>query len=222
MLVVALVLPLLSITSAPPLTFGSQGIERVGGDVSEPVEISRVSPDYSVAARKDRLEGKVILEAIITETGAVADVRVLRSVHRLLDEAAVAAVRQWRYEPGRKKGVPVPVYLTVVCSFSIPSPTPAPRPSGSLVGNWRIPGKREWLSIGPDKQAYGCRIGGDDAVLTSFGTVVKGRITWQQHWPAVAVARTGEHLQTTGSDGQRTYDPVDDYMASSCRPSTSP
>ena len=101
MLVFALVLPLVSITSAPPHTFGSQGIERVGGDVSEPVEISRVSPDYSVAARKDRLEGKVILEAIITETGAVADVRVLRSVHRLLDEAAVAAVRQWRYEPGR-------------------------------------------------------------------------------------------------------------------------
>jgi TonB family protein len=221
MLVLALVLPLLSIASDPPLTFGSQAIERVGGDVSEPVEISRVSPDYSVAARKDRLEGRVILEAIITATGAVADVRVLRSVHPLLDDASVAAVRQWRYEPGRKKGVPVPVYLTVSCSFAIPSPTPAPRPDGSLVGNWRMPGKREWLSISPEKQAYGCRIGSDDSVATSFGTVAKGRITWQRHWPEVAVSRFGAHLRTTGSEGERIYHPVDDYMASSCWPSTS-
>lgn len=54
---------------------------RVGGDVKEPVEISRVQPVYPEAARKARLQGIVILEAIITKTGSVESVRVLRGIN---------------------------------------------------------------------------------------------------------------------------------------------
>ena len=64
------------------------------------------------------MQGVVILEATIGPTGTVTDVNVLRSVP-LLDEAAVAAVRQWQYTPTLLNGVPVPVIMTVTVNFSL-------------------------------------------------------------------------------------------------------
>jgi protein TonB len=62
--------------------------------------------------------GTVILEATVDPSGRVRNVRVLRSVP-LLDDAAVAAVRQWRYVPLVLNGVPHPFVLTVTVSFSL-------------------------------------------------------------------------------------------------------
>ncbi len=100
---------------------GGQGEEpmRVGGEVKEPREISRVQPQYPEAARKARLQGIVILEAIITKSGAVDSVRVLRGLNPLLDTAAMQAVNRWRYEPATFNGRPVPVYLTVTVTFKL-------------------------------------------------------------------------------------------------------
>ena len=61
---------------------------RVGGDVKAPQLTNRVEPSYPEAARKARMEGVVILEAIITANGNVEDVKVLKSVNPLLDAAA--------------------------------------------------------------------------------------------------------------------------------------
>lgn len=55
----------------------------------------RVEPDYPEAARKGRIQGIVILQAIIDTTGRVEGTQVLKSVFPLLDEAALKAVRQW-------------------------------------------------------------------------------------------------------------------------------
>jgi protein TonB len=60
----------------------------------------------------------VILEAVIDARGVVADVRVLKSIP-LLDEAAVEAVKQWRYQATLLNGVPVPVIMTVTVSFGL-------------------------------------------------------------------------------------------------------
>jgi protein TonB len=60
----------------------------------------------------------VILEATVDGSGAVRDARVLRS-HGVLDEAAVRAVEQWRYEPLLLNGTPTPFVLTVTVSFSL-------------------------------------------------------------------------------------------------------
>jgi protein TonB len=92
---------------------------RVGGEVKEPVEISRVKPQYPEAARKARMQGVVILEAIITKDGSVSDVRVLRGINPLLDNAAMRAVQQWKYKPATFNGRPVPVYLTVTVTFTL-------------------------------------------------------------------------------------------------------
>jgi len=94
---------------------------RVGGDVKEPRKIKHVEPVYPDLAAKARLEGVIILEAIIAPNGQVRDVKVLRGMP-LLDEAALAAVRQWAYTPTLLSGVPVQVALVVTVRFRITQP----------------------------------------------------------------------------------------------------
>ena len=98
---------------------GSDEPMRVGGEVKEPVEISRVQPVYPEAARKARLQGVVILEAIITKEGHVDSVRILRGLNPLLDKAAMDAVSKWRYKAATFNNRPVPVYLTVTVTFRL-------------------------------------------------------------------------------------------------------
>ena len=92
---------------------------RVGGDVKAPQLTNRVEPSYPEAARKARMEGVVILEAIITASGSVEEVKVLKSVNPLLDAAAQRAVQQWRYRPATLNGRAVRVYLTVTVTFNL-------------------------------------------------------------------------------------------------------
>jgi len=92
---------------------------RVGGEVKAPILQQKVDPTYPEAARKARMEGVVILEAIITASGTVEDVRVLKSVNPLLDASAVRAVQQWRYKPATLNGRAVRVYLTVTVTFNL-------------------------------------------------------------------------------------------------------
>jgi periplasmic protein TonB len=80
----------------------------------KPVLIHRVNPEYPEVARKARVEGTVILEAIINKNGDVENVKVLRGVHPVLDQAAVNAVRKWRYKPQTSK-----VHTTVTVKFKL-------------------------------------------------------------------------------------------------------
>ena len=70
------------------------------------------------SAQAARMQGVVILEAMIGETGRVTDVKVIRSV-QLLDEAAITAVRQWEYTPALVNGVPTPSISTVTLGFAL-------------------------------------------------------------------------------------------------------
>ena len=90
----------------------------VVGDVRPPELIVRVQPEYPEMARRARIEGKVILEAIINAQGDVENVRVLRSIP-LLDNSAIAAVKKWKYKPAVQHGRPVKVFFTVVVTFSL-------------------------------------------------------------------------------------------------------
>jgi len=92
---------------------------RIGGDVKAPILKQKVEPQYPEAARKIRLQGVVILEAVITAEGTVANVKVLKSVNPLLDAAAERAVSQWTYKPATLSGRAVPVYLTVTVNFQL-------------------------------------------------------------------------------------------------------
>jgi len=93
------------------------------GDVTNPVliESTKVQPDYPELARQARLTGNVILQAIITKDGTVDEIKVLRVDKPNLgfEEAAVAAVAQWRYKPATQNGRPVDVYFTINVSFTL-------------------------------------------------------------------------------------------------------
>jgi protein TonB len=91
---------------------------RVGGDIRPPVKVKDAAPVYPEIARAARVQGIVILEATIDASGRVSATRLLRSVP-LLDEAALAAVRQWVFTPTRLNGEPTAVIMTVTVQFNL-------------------------------------------------------------------------------------------------------
>jgi len=86
--------------------------------VTPPVKIRDASPVYPELPRLAKTEGQVVIEAVIGVTGDVVETRVLRSTP-LFAEAALAAVRQWKYRPTLINGRPVPVVLTVTVTFRL-------------------------------------------------------------------------------------------------------
>lgn len=102
----------------PPPPAQARQVFRPGGEIREPKKILNVPPVYPQIALTARVQGVVIVEATISETGAIENVRVLRS-HPLLERAAVEAVRQWRYTPTRLNGQPVPIIVTVTVNFML-------------------------------------------------------------------------------------------------------
>jgi TonB family protein len=105
------------LTAPPPV--------RVGGTIKPPAQTKRVSPPYPPEAQAAGVQGVVIMEATIGADGKVTDVRVLRSIP-LLDQAALAAVRQWEYAPTVVNGITVPVVMTVTLNFTLTPAAPPP------------------------------------------------------------------------------------------------
>ena len=92
---------------------------RVSGAVTEPVRIRYVEPNYPPVARRIRVQGSVVLRATIDKNGVVTDVEVLKGPSRGLTEAAVAAVKQWKYKPATLNGKPVAVYFNLTVHFRL-------------------------------------------------------------------------------------------------------
>ncbi len=91
---------------------------RIGGNVLESRLVRKVEPAYPDLARRARVSGEVALEVTVDAEGAVAAVRIL-SGHPLLNNAAVEAVRQWKYSPTLLNGEPVPVFAIVTVIFTL-------------------------------------------------------------------------------------------------------
>ncbi len=91
---------------------------RVGGNVRSPRLVKRVEPEYPLLAKASRIKGSVRLEAILTEEGKVADLKLV-SGHPLLVESAMKAARQWEYEPTYLNDIPARVILFITVNFSL-------------------------------------------------------------------------------------------------------
>ncbi|MEP6916312.1 MAG: energy transducer TonB [Acidobacteriota bacterium] len=102
----------------PPPPPPTPSIVRAGEGVREPKKIADVRPVYPAIAQSARVQGTVILEAVINERGAVERINVLRSIP-LLDGAAISAVRAWRYTPTTLNGVAVSVLITITINFTL-------------------------------------------------------------------------------------------------------
>jgi periplasmic protein TonB len=95
------------------------GAYRVGGGVSAPKVVYDPDPEYSEEARKSKFQGTVVLWLVVSPDGKPQQIRVQRSLGMGLDEKAIEAVRQWRFEPAKKDGQPVPVMINVEVNFRL-------------------------------------------------------------------------------------------------------
>jgi periplasmic protein TonB len=95
------------------------GVFKVGGGVSAPKTIYEPEPEYSEEARKAKYQGVVVLWVVIGPDGRPRDMRVQRSLGMGLDEKAMEAVKQWRFEPAKKDGQPVAVQVNIEVNFRL-------------------------------------------------------------------------------------------------------
>jgi protein TonB len=107
------------VTYAPETAQGDRPARLRSGSVRPPRLVTSVEPVYPPAARAANIQGAVILEIVIGTDGTVKEGRVLRSIS-LLDQAALDAVVQWKYEPTLLNGAPVEVIATVTIDFTVP------------------------------------------------------------------------------------------------------
>ena len=92
---------------------------RVGNGVTAPALISKVEPEYSESARAAKIAGTVLLYIVVQPDGHASDIRVVRSLEPSLDQKAIEAVGRWRFRPGVKDGMPVPVQATIEVNFRL-------------------------------------------------------------------------------------------------------
>lgn len=107
-----------TVPDGPP-GYPSSGVLPVGGNVRPPEKTYFPQPRYTEEARQARIQGVVILEAIIDEAGLVRSVKVLKGLPMGLAESAVETVKQWKFKPATLEGKPVPVYFNLTVSFHL-------------------------------------------------------------------------------------------------------
>jgi protein TonB len=91
---------------------------RVSSGVTQGNLVNKVQPAYPQIAKAARIQGAVVLQAVISKSGVVENLRAI-SGHPMLIPAAVEAVKQWRYKPYYLNGEPVEVETTVTVNFTL-------------------------------------------------------------------------------------------------------
>lgn len=110
-----------AIPDAPPVAEPEMpdGPIQVGGDVTKPEKVSAPDPQYTEIARKARIQGVVIVQAIIDKEGNVINVKVLKGLPMGLTEEAVSAIKNWKFKPATLNGKPVDVYFNLTVNFRL-------------------------------------------------------------------------------------------------------
>lgn len=94
-------------------------VYKIGGDVLAPKVLYKVEPEYSKEASRDKLQGTVVLGVVIDTDGLAKDIQIKRHLDDGLDDKAIEAVTQWRFQPAAKSGEPVPVRATIEVNFRL-------------------------------------------------------------------------------------------------------
>src|SRR4051812_44246501 len=102
---------------APPESHN--GVYRVGGEVSPPRPTYHPESSFTEFARRFHIQGHTAVSLTVDENGEPQDISIVKPLGAGLDEAAVQAVKQWRFEPGRKLGQPVKVRVVIEVSYSL-------------------------------------------------------------------------------------------------------
>jgi protein TonB len=126
----SLVLTLLIFAQQPPAGTQAPGAEkpwppagviRLDKTVTAPKLLRQTKPRYTDDAKRAKIQGVVHVEVVVKTDGTIGEVRVTRSLDKEfgLDERAVAAVKEWRFVPGQKDGVAVPVLVEIELTFTL-------------------------------------------------------------------------------------------------------
>jgi len=107
-----------SIAAVPKLALPQR--IRISQGVTRGLLVHRVEPSYPPLARAARIQGEVVLSAVISINGDIQNLQLV-SGHPMLVPAAITAVRQWRYKPYLLNGQPVEVETTITVIFSLTS-----------------------------------------------------------------------------------------------------
>lgn len=89
---------------------------------TEPKVIHSVQPEYTKEALDAKLQGTVIVSAVVDIDGVPTDLQVIRGLGMGLDEKAVECVKRWRFSPGSSHGEPIPVKVQIEVNFRLPPP----------------------------------------------------------------------------------------------------
>lgn len=114
-----LVVAVLLMRPVAETTAGRDVFTAVPHGGTQPVEIHRPAPQYPPSAQRAGVQGIVVLRGIVRADGTIRSVEVMRSLERTLDEAALRAVRQWRFRPAMYLGKPIDVQYTVTVRFRL-------------------------------------------------------------------------------------------------------
>jgi TonB family protein len=97
------------------------GVLRPGGGVTAPKVVKEVRTSYTADALRAKVQGSIVLEAVVLADGTVGEVRVVRSLDKQygLDDEAVKALKQWQFTPGQHDGSAVPVIVEVEMTFTV-------------------------------------------------------------------------------------------------------
>jgi protein TonB len=107
------------IPAPPPPPPEPTGPIRVGGAVKAPVKVRTPHPEYTEPARAARVEGTVIIEAVIDKQGNVTSTKVVKDLPMGLGEAAQRTVKSWKFKPGTLHGRPVSVIYNLTVNFKL-------------------------------------------------------------------------------------------------------
>ena len=110
-----------SVVAQEPTDKSSEVVYEVGlgSDVKPPKAVYQPNPEYVDKARREKINGVVVLAMIVTAEGKVRDVKVIKSLDAGLDKQAIAAVRTWKFEPATRAGKPVAVHLKTEVDFRL-------------------------------------------------------------------------------------------------------
>lgn len=97
----------------------SAPVYRLGNEVRPPTARERVDPEYTQEAREARIQGTVVVDAIVLRDGTIEVIGVAKGLDPGLDESAVEALSQWKFNPGTRNGEPVDVRLQIEINFTL-------------------------------------------------------------------------------------------------------
>ena len=105
--------------ASPMLGQQDDTVYKAGNGVSLPRLVTEVRPQYTSDAMKRRVTGAVLLQCVVDRAGVPTNLEVVESLDEDLDRASLDALKQWRFEPGKKDGEAVLVLIEVKMAFTM-------------------------------------------------------------------------------------------------------